>query len=72
MVINMKLKQLLSELDYQFIQGSIDQKISQIDYDSRTVKEDSLFVCIVGAQVDGHCFIDDVIQKGAKVIQDML
>ena len=64
----MKLKQLLSELDYQFIQGSIDQKISQIDYDSRTVKEGSLFVCIVGAQVDGHCFIDDVIQKGAKVI----
>jgi len=64
----MQLKQLLKELDYQFIQGNINQEISQIDYDSRQVKNNSLFVCIPGAKVDGHQFIDEVIEKGAKVI----
>ena len=46
----------------------MDKDIIQIDYDSRKVVEGSLFVCIVGAQVDGHRFIDQVIEKGAKVI----
>lgn len=64
----MRLKQLLSELDYQLLYGQIDEDIKQIDYDSRKVVEGSLFVCIVGAQVDGHRFIDQVIEKGAKVI----
>lgn len=66
--MKMKLKQLLSELDYQLLYGQMDKDIIQIDYDSRKVVEGSLFVCIVGAQVDGHRFIDQVIEKGAKVI----
>lgn len=68
MVMKMQLKKLLSELNYQFIQGDINQEISQIDYDSRQVKDKSLFVCIPGAKVDGHDFINQVIKKGAKVI----
>ncbi|WP_028044663.1 UDP-N-acetylmuramoyl-L-alanyl-D-glutamate--2,6-diaminopimelate ligase [Candidatus Stoquefichus massiliensis] len=64
----MKLKQLLKEIDYDFIQGNLNQFVSQIDYDSRTVQQDSLFVCIPGANVDGHDFINDVIQKGATTI----
>lgn len=64
----MKLKQLLKEIDYTFIQGNMDQQVSQIDYDSRTVQQESLFVCIPGAHVDGHDFIDDVIMKGARTI----
>ena len=68
MVIKMQLKQLLNELDYQLLQGNMDQEVSQIDYDSRKVKKNSLFICISGSQVDGHRFIDDVIEKGAKVI----
>ena len=64
----MKLNELLDEMNYQFIQGHLDEEVSQIDYDSRTVQSGSLFVCIPGAKVDGHSFIDQVIQKGAKVI----
>ncbi|MFR6100553.1 MAG: Mur ligase domain-containing protein [Longibaculum sp.] len=58
----MKLNELLDEMNYQFIQGHLDE-VSQIDYDSRTVQSGSLFVCIPGV-VDGHSFIDQVIQKG--------
>ena len=64
----MKLEGLLKELDYQLIQGHLDEEVSQIDYDSRQVKEESLFVCIPGAKVDGHSFIDQVIEAGAKTI----
>lgn len=64
----MKLEKLLEELDYQCIYGDLNKDISQIDYDSRLVKDDSLFVCIKGANVDSHQFIDQVIEKGAKTI----
>lgn len=64
----MQLKQLLKEIDYKLLSGSLDVEVSQIDYDSRQVQDHSLFVCIPGAKVDGHCFIDQVIDHGAKVI----
>ena len=64
----MKLKELLKELNYQKVIGHLDQDIQQIDYDSRKVNEGSLFVCISGANVDGHRFIDSAIEKGARVI----
>lgn len=64
----MKLKELLKELDYQLIQGQLNEEVTQIDYDSRQVKDGSLFVCIPGAKVDGHSFIDQVILAGAKTI----
>jgi len=64
----MKLEELLKEIDYQLLNGLLDIEVSQIDYDSRQVKDGSLFVCIPGAKVDGHDFIDQVIEAGAKVI----
>lgn len=64
----MKLKKLVEELKYQIVQGTLDQEVSQIDYDSRKVVDNSLFVCIKGANVDSHNFIDQVIDNGAKTI----
>ena len=32
-VREMKLSELLKELDYQFIQGELDNEVTQIDYD---------------------------------------
>jgi UDP-N-acetylmuramoyl-L-alanyl-D-glutamate--2,6-diaminopimelate ligase len=37
-------------------------------FDSRKVKGDAVFVAINGTQVDGHEFIHDAIDKGAKLI----
>lgn len=68
MVIEMQLKELLKEIQYELLNGTLDIEVSQIDYDSRQVVEGSLFVCIPGAKVDGHTFIEQVINKGAKVI----
>lgn len=35
---------------------------------SREVTENSVFIAIKGTQVDGHMFVEDAIERGAKVI----
>ena len=63
----MKVSSLLERLEYSCCQGSVEQEVSTVEYDSRKVIENSLFICIKGAVVDGHKFVPDVIAKGAKV-----
>lgn len=42
--------------------------ISGIEYDSRRVREDVLFVAIRGENFDGHNFVGDAIRRGAACI----
>lgn len=63
-----KLSDLLKNVDYELKKGSIDVEISDIKDDSRKVEQDDLYIAKVGANSDGHKFINDVIKKGAKVI----
>ena len=53
----MKLISLLEKLEYTCLQGSTDQEVKNVIYDSRKVEEGSLFICIRGAVVDGHKFL---------------
>lgn len=64
----MKLNDILCGIDYEVINGNIELDISDICYDSRKVSEGSLFVCLVGANSDGHDYIDMAIEKGASSI----
>ena len=64
----MKVSTLLEGLKYICCQGSTEQEVSTVVYDSRKVEENSLFICIRGAVVDGHKFVPDVIRKGAKTL----
>ena len=50
------------------IYGDTNLEISRIDFDSRAVKEGSLFVAQKGVSVDGHLFIDKAIQLGATSV----
>ena len=63
----MKLSNLLEKLNYECLQGSVDVEISQVIYDSRKVCEDCLFICIKGANFDGHDYAKEVA-KTAKVL----
>lgn len=45
-----------------------DVEISGIQYDSRKVQRENLFVALQGAGVDGHTFLSSAIANGAKVI----
>ena len=46
--------------------GDPDTPITDIQYDSRAVKEGTLFVPIKGARVDAHRFIEDCLKNGAS------
>jgi UDP-N-acetylmuramoyl-L-alanyl-D-glutamate--2,6-diaminopimelate ligase len=64
----MQLKALLDKLEYRTLQGDDKGFVTELVYDSSKVCEGSVFVCICGAKRDGHDFISEVIEKGAKAI----
>ncbi len=64
----MKLTDLLCKLDYECIQGSTDLEVDQVVYDSRKITEGCLFICIAGANFDGHDFAAEAMEKGARVL----
>jgi len=62
------LKDILYKVSVNTIYGDTNLEISRIDFDSRAVKEGSLFVAQKGVSVDGHLFIDKAIQLGATSV----
>lgn len=64
----MKLLDLLKGVSYQLLSGELEKEINNIQYDSRKIKADDLFVCLTGFEVDGHNYANKAIEAGAKVI----
>ena len=64
----MKLAQILKNTEYTLLQGALDAEITDIIYDSRKLTVGCVFVCMVGAVVDGHSFIADAVEKGAVAV----
>ena len=44
----MKLNKLLEKIDCICVEGDVETEIASIEYDSRKVKENALFVCMKG------------------------
>ena len=61
----MILRELLDDMDFELVQGSLDTDIHNIQNDSRKIEAGDLFFCISGAVSDGHKYAGDVIEKGA-------
>jgi len=64
----MTLQEVLKDLEYEVLQGTLDIEISDVEYDSRKVKDNSLFVCMTGFSSDGHGFITRAYDHGAKAV----
>lgn len=62
------LSELLKEISYECVCGTLEREISDIVYDSRKVEKDCLFVCIPGAKVDGHKYAADAVKAGAAAV----
>lgn len=62
------LNNLLEGVSVLNIHGNIDNHISSISLSSKKIEENSLFIAISGNVVDGHSFINDVINMGARTI----
>ncbi len=64
----MLLSELLENLNYECVQGDVNCSVNAVVYDSRKVQEGCLFICIKGANFDGHEFAGQVVEQGAKVL----
>lgn len=64
----MKLETLLNNVATINVEGSTDREVSSIAYDSRRVKEGSVFVALKGENVNGSQFVDAAIAAGASAI----
>jgi UDP-N-acetylmuramoyl-L-alanyl-D-glutamate--2,6-diaminopimelate ligase len=62
------LKDILYKVPIESVKGSTEIGVHHIQFDSRKVEDQDIFVAIRGEAADGHLFIDAAIDKGAKTV----
>ncbi|WP_452229778.1 MULTISPECIES: UDP-N-acetylmuramoyl-L-alanyl-D-glutamate--2,6-diaminopimelate ligase [unclassified Lacinutrix] len=61
-------KDILYKVNINAVVGSTNVYIRNIDFDSRKIAINDVFVAIKGSLVDGHDYIDIAIKQGAMVV----
>ena len=64
----MNLKAVLNGIEGLKAKGNLDIDVKGIAHDSRKVKEGYMFVAIKGFETDGHKYVKQAVESGAKVI----
>ncbi len=62
------IEQIIKDIKPLEIKGDEKIEITSLDYDSRQVKEGSLFFALEGIHTDGHAYIAEAIHNGAAGI----
>ncbi|MGB0457470.1 MAG: UDP-N-acetylmuramoyl-L-alanyl-D-glutamate--2,6-diaminopimelate ligase [Chitinophagales bacterium] len=62
------LRDILYEVNMLEVLGNTDQAIQDFTSDSRKVQSDMMFVAISGSHADGHDYIDQAIEAGARAV----
>ena len=62
------LKDILYKVAIEAVKGSTDITINKMDFDSRNIVADNVFIAICGTISDGHDFIEKAINAGAVAI----
>lgn len=62
------LKDILYKVAIESVTGSTEIDIHKIDFDSRKIEENDVFVAIRGSLSDGHDYINKAIQLGAVAV----
>lgn len=63
-----ELKKLIENIDYKNLINDASGEITELVYDSRKICKDCIFVAIRGASFDGHEFVKDAINNGARAV----
>ncbi len=64
----MTLKDLIQGVEIKHVLGSEDIEIPAICYNSKEVRNGSLFAAIRGEKTDGHQYIESAVKSGAKAL----
>ena len=64
----MLLQNIITAIKTDEILGTTDKPITDIQIDSRLVKQGAMFVAMKGTQTDGHAYITKAIDNGATAI----
>ena len=62
------LQNILYKVALISVRGELDVEIKSVEFDSRQVQQDAVFVAVRGEQVDGHNYISQAIASGATCI----
>ena len=62
------LREILYEVEIISIIGEIPLSFNKIEFDSRLVNPEDVYIAIDGVNVDGHNYIQKAIELGAKTI----
>ncbi len=62
------LSEVLENVNVIKSHGNLETRISSVSLNSKEIEPRSIFVALVGNVIDGHFFIDEVIEKGATAI----
>lgn len=62
------LKEIIYKVAIEAVKGSTDIAIHKMDFDSRNIETNDVFVAIRGTISDGHNYIEKAINSGAVAI----
>jgi len=62
------LKGILYKVTINTVIGDTNSAINKVEFDSRKIQQNDVFVAIKGVQTDGHNYIETAISNGATVI----
>ncbi|OGB60461.1 MAG: UDP-N-acetylmuramoyl-L-alanyl-D-glutamate--2,6-diaminopimelate ligase [Caldithrix sp. RBG_13_44_9] len=63
----MKVNDIIKNLEILGTRGDLNRFVSDIQYDSRKIEKDQAFIAIKGYQTDGHRFVSQAYENGARV-----
>ena len=65
---NLSLQKIIDFSGAELLQGNSKQSIEEIVIDSREVKDNYLFIAIIGENQDGHLYLEDAVNNGAGAV----
>ncbi|WP_083573730.1 UDP-N-acetylmuramoyl-L-alanyl-D-glutamate--2,6-diaminopimelate ligase [Streptobacillus notomytis] len=64
----MNIQEIFKGVEYRILNLIKEDNFKDMSYDSREIKEDDIFIALIGNITDGHNYISEAIKNGAKMI----
>ena len=62
------IEKLCKDFEYEVLAGTMDKEYTEFVTDNRKLSEGCVYVCIKGANFDGHSCVSQAVEKGAALI----